>query len=108
MDDDLNTADAIGVLFEFARAANTFVSQPRSKAAIEAAKALFSELTGVLGLLAHEKAEEFPKEALALVEERQAARKAKDFSRADQIRDALNNMGYAVEDTAAGPKLKKL
>ncbi|NLI53429.1 MAG: cysteine--tRNA ligase [Clostridiales bacterium] len=108
MDDDLNTADAIGVLFEFARAANTFVSEPRGKDAIEAGKALFGELTGVLGLLTREKAEEFPKAALDLLEERQAARKAKDFARADEMRDALKNMGYAVEDTANGPKLKKL
>ncbi|MEA4870264.1 MAG: cysteine--tRNA ligase [Christensenella sp.] len=108
MDDDLNTADAIGVLFEFARAANTFVSEPRGKAAIEAGEKLFAELTGVLGLLAQAKAEEFPAEALALLEERQAVRKAKNFKRADEIRDALKGMGYAVEDTANGPKLKKL
>lgn len=108
MDDDLNTADAIGVLFEFARAANTFVSEARGKAAVDAGLALFSELTGVLGLLTHEKAEEFPAEATALLEERQAARKAKNFARADEIRDALKQMGFTVEDTANGPKLKKL
>ena len=108
MDDDLNTADAIGVLFDFARAANTFVTEPRGKAAVEAAKALYSELTGVLGLLIGEKAEEFPNEALALMDERLAARKAKNFARADEIRDALKEMGYTVEDTANGPKLKKI
>ncbi len=108
MDDDLNTADAIGVLFDFARAANTFVTEPRGKAAVEAGLQLFSELTGVLGLLTQQKAEEFPQEALALLEERQAVRKAKNFARADEIRDALKNMGFTVEDTANGPKLKKL
>jgi cysteinyl-tRNA synthetase len=108
MDDDLNTADALGVLFDFARASNTFVSEPRGEAALKRARALYAELTGVLGLLQHEKAEKFPKEALALLEERQAARKAKDFSRADAIRGALKDMGYAVEDTANGPKLKKI
>ncbi len=108
MDDDLNTADAIGVLFEFARAANTFVSEPRGEAAVEAGKSLFGELAGVLGLLAHEKEEAFPAEALSLLDERQAARKAKNFARADEIREALKAMGYAVEDTASGPKLKKL
>ena len=45
---------------------------------------------------------------IALLEERQAVRKAKNFQRADEIRDALKQMGYAVEDTANGPKLKKL
>ena len=108
MDDDLNTADAIGVLFDFARAANTFVTEPRGKAAVEAGLQLFSELTGVLGLLTQQKTEEFPAEALALLEERQAVRKAKNFARADEIRDALKNMGFTVEDTANGPKLKKL
>ncbi|HWQ97024.1 MAG TPA: cysteine--tRNA ligase [Clostridia bacterium] len=108
MDDDLNTADAIGVLFDFARAANTFVTEPRGKAAVEAGLQLFSELTRVLGLLTQEKSEEFPAEALALLEERQAVRKAKNFARADEIRDALKNMGFTVEDTANGPKLKKL
>ena len=108
MDDDLNTADAIGVLFDFARAANTFVTEPRGKAAIQAGLALFGELTGVLGLLAGEKAEAFPAEAAALLEERQSARKAKDFSRADEIRDALKDMGFTVEDTANGPKLKRI
>ena len=108
MDDDLNTADALGVLFEFARAANTFVSEPRGKAAIEAGQSLYSELTGVLGLLAGEKTETYPAEALALLEERLAARKSRDFARADEIRDALKDMGFTVEDTANGPKLKRI
>ena len=108
MDDDFNTADALGALFEFARASNTFVSVPRGKAALERARTVYDELTGVLGLLVHNAEEELPEKALALLEERQAARKAKDFSRADQIRDALKDMGFAVEDTANGPKLKKL
>ena len=108
MDDDLNTADAIGVLFDFARAANTFVTEPRGRAAIEAGYTLFSELTGVLGLLIREKTDAFPVEATELLNERQAARKAKNFARADEIRDALKDMGFTVEDTANGPKLKKI
>lgn len=108
MDDDLNTADALGVLFELARACNTFVSEPRGEKAINTARALYSELTGVLGLLIQKKEEEAPKEALDLLEQRQQARAAKDWARADQMRDALKEMGYAVEDTKQGPKLKKL
>ena len=108
MDDDLNTADAIGALFDLVRACNTFVTEPRGGAAIDAAKALFDQLTGVLGLLQHKQEEAMPEEALRLLDERQQARKAKDFARADAIRDQLKEMGYAVEDTAQGPKLKKL
>lgn len=108
MDDDLNTADALGVLFDLARATNTFVSEPRGKKAVEAAKTLYDELTGVLGLLQHKGEAAVPAEATAMLEERQLARKAKDFARADALRDALKEMGYAVEDTPQGAKLKKL
>jgi cysteinyl-tRNA synthetase len=108
MDDDLNTADALGALFDFARASNTFVSVPRGKEALDRARAVYDELTGVLGLLSFKTEEAFPAEALRLLDERQTARKAKDFSRADAIRDALKEMGFTVEDTANGPKLKKL
>lgn len=107
MDDDLNTADALGVLFELARAINVFVTEPRGKDALDKAKSLFDELTGVLGLCV-KKTEEFPEDAIALMNERQTARKQKDFARADAIRDELKAMGFTVEDTANGPKLKKL
>ena len=108
MDDDLNTADALGVLFDLARAANSFVSIPRTKKAIEAVMALYTELMDVLGLMPREKAEEFPAEVLALLDERQAARKAKNYARADEIREQLKTLGYAIEDSRQGAKLKKL
>ncbi|MBQ7277786.1 MAG: cysteine--tRNA ligase [Clostridia bacterium] len=107
MDDDLNTADALGVLFDFARAANTFVSEPRTKAAIEQTKAAYGELLEVLGLMPRKK-EEFPQEVLDLLEQRQAARKNKDYARADEIREQLKGLGYAIEDSRQGAKLKKL
>ena len=108
MDDDLNTADALGVLFDLARAANTFVSVPRTKKAIETVMALYTELMDVLGLMPREQAEEFPAEVLALLDERQAARKAKNYARADEIREQLKALGYAIEDSRQGAKLKKL
>ena len=108
MDDDLNTADAIGVLFDFARACNTLVTEPRGGEAIDAAAKLFDELVGVLGLLQHKRETAASDEAMKLLEERQQARKAKDFARADAIREQLRQLGFAVEDTAQGPKLKPL
>ncbi len=108
MDDDLNTADALGALFEMARACNTFISEPRSRQSIDEARKLFSELTGVLGLLCNKKEEGFPEEALRLLEQRQEARASKDWAKADAMRDALKEMGYAVEDTKQGAKLKPL
>ena len=108
MDDDLNTADALGVLFDFARFVNIFATQPQCSKDIEAVKALYLELAGVLGLLKKDADSEFPEEAVKLLEERTAARKAKDWARADAIRNQLKGMGFAVEDSAQGPKLKKL
>ena len=108
MDDDLNTADAIGVLFDYARAVNTFVSEPRSREALDKAAVLFDDITRVLGILQHKKEDEFPAEALALLEERAIVRKAKDWARADAIRDELKAMGFAVEDSKDGAKLKRL
>ena len=108
MDDDLNTADALGVLFDLARAANTFVSVPRTKSAVEAVTKTYTELMDVLGLMPRKTGEEFPAEVLALLDERQEARKAKNYARADEIRDQLKSLGYAIEDSRQGAKLKKL
>ena len=107
MDDDLNTADAIGTLFELIRACNTFVTEPRGAEAVEKAKALFDELAGVLGIETATRAE-FPESALKLLNERAAARGARDWARADAIRDELKAMGFAVEDSPQGAKLKPL
>ncbi|MDO4492483.1 MAG: cysteine--tRNA ligase [Clostridia bacterium] len=108
MDDDLNTADAIGVLFDLAKACNIFVTEPCGKDAAEAAKKLYDELTSVLGLLQHKKEAEFPAEALELLDRRQAARAAKNWAEADALRDKLKEMGFAIEDSKQGAKLKKL
>ena len=78
------------------------------KKAIEAVMALYTELMDVLGLMPREKAEEFPAEVLTLLDERQAARKAKNYARADEIREQLKTLGYAIEDSRQGAKLKKL
>lgn len=108
MDDDLNTADALGVIFEMARACNSYVTVPRNGETIDSVLALYEKMCGVLGLLVHNNTQEFPKEAQELLQQRQEARKAKDYKRADEIRDLLKDMGLAVEDTAQGPKLKKI
>ena len=65
-------------------------------------------MTNVLGILRHSKPEEFPKEAVALLNDRAEARKAKNWARADQIREELKAMGFGVEDSKEGAKLKKL
>ena len=108
MDDDLNTADALGVLFDFARFVNIFASDAHSETDILAVQNAYLELASVLGLLQKDHTEAIPQEAFDLLAERTEARKVKDWKRADAIRDELKKMGYAVEDSAQGPKLKKL
>jgi len=105
MDDDLNTADALSALFELIRETNTRFSEPRPKAEAKAALALLTELTGVLGLLG--KKDDIPAEIIEKAEARQTARKAKDWKKADALRDEITAAGYVVEDTPTGPKVKK-
>ena len=69
---------------------------------------LLKTLSGVLGLLTEEEEEGIPAEITELVEERQTARKEKNYARADEIRDLLKEKGFAVEDTAQGPRIVKL
>ena len=108
MDDDLNTPDALAAIFDLVREINT-LSSKASKAALEEAAHTMDELAGVLGLLYNrKKEEEIPAQVLALVEERAAAKKAKDWGKADAIRNQLTELGWSVTDTAQGPKLAKL
>ncbi len=108
MDNDLNTADAISALFELAREINTMTSGSvlAPKGQIAFAKGIFDEMCGVLGLL-YQKKDEIPQEVLTLVEERAAARKAKDFAKADALRDRITAMGYLVEETRQGTRVVK-
>lgn len=109
MEDDLNTADAIGVIFELVRDINTNVNEGiQSKSIVEYAAEALDELTGVLGLLYNRKGEEsLDEEVERLIEERNAARKAKNWAEADRIRDDLKARGIVLEDTAQGVKWHK-
>ena len=106
MDDDLNTADGISAVFELVTEINTMLRGGTSKAYAKAALDIFNELTGVLGII---KAKETSIDAdiEALVEERQQARKNKDFARADEIRDELKARGYTLKDTPQGVQIIK-
>ncbi len=110
MDDDLNTADAITAIFNLVKAANTAISEANaSDKALQAALDKLLELTDVLGIeTAAEEDNGIPAEVTALVEQRAAAKKAKDFALADSLRDQINALGYSVKDTANGPQVEKL
>ncbi len=108
MDDDLNTADAIAILFDFARDINTQIStnQVKNRQYLAEAAKVFDELCGVLGLLYNRKADDgISEEIKSLVEQRTAARKARDFQTADAIRDKLKALGVEVKDTPQGPQI---
>jgi cysteinyl-tRNA synthetase len=108
MDEDLNIAAAWGAIFEWVRHTNKQLAEnalnPSQAAACLAA---WQKVDGVLGIGAAPEAE-VPAELNALLEERQAARKAKDFKRSDAIRDELKVKGWVIEDTPKGARLKRL
>ncbi len=108
MEDDLNTADALGAVFSLVRDINTFISENNQKSAIEECIKTFDELTGVLGLVYNIKTEHLDSEIEALIEKRTEARKNKDFKTADEIRDKLKEMGIVLEDTAQGVKWSRV
>ncbi len=108
MEDDFNTADAIAAVFELVRRINTaLASSDVTKGDIKAYQDEFTALTNVLGLLYNKKDDEIPAEITELIEERKAARKAKDFAKADAIRDKITEMGYIVEETRQGTVVRK-
>ncbi len=108
MDDDLNTADAISVIFEIVRLSNTTVGEASSKAYCDEFLHCIGELCGILGLETEREQELLADEIEALIEERTQARKQKDFSRADAIRNLLLEKGIALEDTREGVKWKRI
>ena len=104
MEDDINTADAISVLFEIVKDINMRMDED-SKEELEAYTALLKELGGVLGILEKDKKEEIPEEIRKLVDERTQARKNKDFARSDEIRDILLEKGVTLKDTRDGVQI---
>jgi cysteinyl-tRNA synthetase len=108
LDDDLNISAAWGAVFEWVRETNRQLAE-NSLGAADAAAALatWEKVDSVLGIGTKSGAE-IPAEILALAEARTAAKKAKDFKRADAIRNELKAKGWVIEDTAKGPKLKKI
>ena len=106
MDDDLNTADALGALFELVRDGNVTLNASSAKAAVQAVLDMLLSLTDILGLLM-KKEDGLPDDVQRLVDERAAARKNKEWKRSDELRDAIKALGYILEDTPQGQKVRK-
>ena len=103
LDDDLNISGAFGAIFEFIRDGNKREVTPAEAASIVAT---WRQLDQILGFGLPVKSA-VPAEVQALVEERQAARKAKNFKRSDEIRDQLKSQGWVIEDTPTGARAKR-
>jgi len=107
MDDDMNTADALGAIFELVKDANVLAAQGgMSREAAAAALKSLEAVCDVLGLLS-KKEDALPEEIARLVEERAEARKNKDWARSDALREQIVAAGYILEDTKQGQKVRK-
>lgn len=109
MDDDLNTADAISVLFEIVSEANKNITSTSgfSKEIITFTIDLLLELGGVLGLLKNSEEDIIDGEVAAILEQRAKARAEKDWAKSDELRDKLREMGIIVKDTPQGQQITK-
>ena len=110
MDDDLNTADAISVIFEIVADANKTITaeSQTAQSVIHSVISLIRELGGVLGLLSRSEEQSIPAEVQALLDQRADARKAKNWAESDKIREQLKDLGYAVKDTPQGQQLTQI
>jgi cysteinyl-tRNA synthetase len=115
MDDDFNSAGAIGQLFEFIKGYNILLDEngpalTQDRQALETARDTIVEFDMILGLFCDgfpTAEDDAPAEIQEMLEQRQNARKDKDFQRADELRDAIIEAGYTIEDTPQGPRLRK-
>lgn len=108
MGDDLNTADAIAAIFEIVRVANISCKGESSKAFLTFARDKIVALTEILGINAHKDEELLDEKVDSMIEERQQARKNKDFAKSDEIRDMLLNKGIVLEDTREGVRWRRI
>lgn len=109
MDDDLNTADGITAVFELAKYINTHANEGSSKEFLALMKDVFEELTGVLNIVQKERSADLDEaKILELIEQRNAAKKEKNYQEADRIRDELKEMGVELLDTRQGTTWKKI
>ena len=107
MEDDFNTADAISAIFEMVKFTNTNANADSSKAYVDALYAQLDKMAEICGLILEKKSEILDEEIEKLIQERQDARKAKNFARADEIRNQLLEQGIVLEDTREGVKWKR-
>ncbi len=107
MDDDLNTADALGAIFELVKDANVTVGDSSSAEIAQQALRSLEALCSVLGLLMRKTDTDLPHDIAMMVEERAEMRRQKNWKRSDELRDAIRAAGYLIEDTKQGQKVRR-
>ena len=107
LEDDLNTPRALTVFRELSRTANLYLEAGKNREVLEKVYSLYRQFSDVLGLFAQTGKEEIPEEVVRLVEEREAARKKKDWETSDALREKIKALGYVVQDKKEGPNVKK-
>ncbi|MGB9927778.1 MAG: cysteine--tRNA ligase [Methanosarcina sp.] len=108
LEDDFNTPRAIAVFKELSRAANKYLETGNNDQVLRKLHTLYRQFSDILGIFAHGGIEEIPIEVTRLVEEREAARKRKEWATSDAIREKIKSIGYIVQDTKEGPNIKKV
>jgi cysteinyl-tRNA synthetase len=107
LEDDFNTPKAITVFRELSRTANKYLDSGKNRHVLEEFHSLYRQFSDALGLFAESGKKEIPEDVMKLVEEREAARKKRDWAVSDTIREKIKSLGYIVQDTKEGPNLKE-
>ncbi|AKB44804.1 cysteine--tRNA ligase [Methanosarcina vacuolata] len=107
LEDDFNTPKALTVFKELSRTANRYLESEKNRQVLEKLYSLYRQFSDALGLFYESEKKKIPTEVMELVEEREAARKKKDWAVSDAIREKIKSMGYIVQDTKEGPNVKE-
>ncbi len=107
LEDDFNTPKAITVFRDLSRTANRYLESGKNRQVLEKLHSLYRQFSDVLGLFAESGKKKIPEEVMRLVEEREAARKTKDWAVSDALREKIKALGYIVKDTKEGPNIKE-
>ena len=107
LENDFNTPKAISVLRRLSQRSNQYLETGRNKQVLRGLYSLYRQFLDVLGLISETRTEKIPDEVLKLVEERESARKKKEWTISDALREKIKSLGYIVQDTKEGPNVKK-
>lgn len=108
LEDDFNTPKAINIFRDLSRTANRYLKTGKNRQVLEKLYSLFRQFSDFFGLFAETRKEEIPEEVMKLVEERETARKKKEWAISDALREKIKSIGYIVQDTKEGPNVKKV